>query len=100
MYCGKIMGDSLSDEALVVRAEAASLIGDRYMGTGYRKALRILENAYHNPDNFRNKKPLWVQFRILEAINKIGGSDAQEIATRLSRNSDRTASYWKKINKF
>ena len=100
MYCGLILENALKDQALVVRAEAATTIGNRYAGTGYKRATELLVEAYSNPNNHRNKKPLWVQFRILEAMKKIGGKQTKGQASELSRQDARTQSYWKKITKF
>ncbi|SMF34592.1 hypothetical protein [Pseudobacteriovorax antillogorgiicola] len=99
LYCGEILERSLQDPAVVVRAEAATTIGTRFEGTGYKKAADLLVAAYLNPENHRNRKPLWVQFRILEAMKKIGGQDLMTKGTMLARQDPATLSYWKKLNK-
>ena len=99
-FCVKILQEGLRDKALVVRAETATLIGQRFASSGHKPAIELLIQSYRNPSNFRNNKPLWVQYRILEAIKRIGGPDAPGIASKLAGEHASTKSYWIKTNRF
>lgn len=91
--CSRILQHGLFDKALVVRAEAASRLGDRFAGTGHKPVIRVLRTAYGIQQNSRSKKPLFVQYRILHALNKIGG-DGVEVGRRLAINTQSTKDYW------
>ncbi len=94
--CGNIMQLGLFDKALVVRAEAATRLGQRFAGTGHPPAIRLLRTAYSIQQNSRSKEPLFVQYRILAALNQIGG-EGRTIGKQLSLNSNRTSQYWTRI---
>lgn len=95
--CGHILQWGLFDRALVVRAEAASRMGERFAGTGHSPALRLLATAFAVQQNKKGKDPLYVQFRILHAIQQIGGKEGQALGQRLATSSPITARYWTRI---
>ncbi len=94
--CSQIVQLGLFDKALVVRAEAATRLGQRFAGSGYRPAIRLLRTAYGIQQNIRKKEPLFVQYRILQALNKIGGEGA-EVGKQLAMNSTNMHKYWTRI---
>ncbi len=94
--CSDIMQLGLFDKALVVRAEAATRLGQRFAGTGHPPALRLLKTAFAVQQNSRSKEPLFVQYRILSALNQIGG-EGSAIGKQLSMNSQRMTNYWTRI---
>ncbi len=95
--CGQILQWGLFDRALVVRAEAASRMGERFSGTGHPPALRLLATAYAVQQNKKGKDPLYVQYRILHAIQQIGGKQSLELGQKLAHASPATARYWTKL---
>lgn len=94
--CGDIMQLGLFDKALVVRAESATRLGQRFAGTGHPPALRLLRTAYSIQQNSRSKEPMFVQYRILQALNQIGG-EGLAIGKHISLNSTSTSRYWTSI---
>ena len=94
--CGGIMQLGLFDKALVVRAESATRLGQRFAGTGHPPAIRLLRTAYGIQQNSRSKQPMFVQYRILQALNQIGG-EGTAIGKQLSLNSSSTMKYWTRI---
>jgi len=99
-YCGSVLRQALTDKALVVRAEAATRLGQRYEGSKDMHAINWLEAAYQNPKNLRNTKPLFVQRRILYALKQIDGEAALNSGQRLAQSHVTTTDYWQKINRF
>lgn len=97
--CASILQFGLFDRALVVRAQTAALMGDRFAGTGHQAALRLLSTAYAVQQNRKNAEPLYVQYRILHAIKQIGGKEGLSLGAKLAKNSDATARYWTLIGK-
>ena len=95
--CPKILSAGLKDDAMVVRAEAATRIGKRYAGKPSKKLLYELSNAYRNNRNSRHGNPLFVCERILEAMQNIGGEKFHDIAEKLASKHQATQSYWAKI---
>lgn len=98
-YCHKILEAALFDKAMVVRAQAASALGEKYEKTGNAAAIALLDKAYQNPLNNRHGKPLFVQYRILFAIRQIGGEASEKIGLRLTKSGPETATYWNNIAK-
>lgn len=98
-YCHKITAEALFDKAMVVRAESARGLGVRFEGTGSEPILKLLAQAYQNPGNRRNGKPLFVQNRILSAMNKIGGPLGHQWGQRLAARSPQTQRYWDKLTR-
>ena len=96
-HCQSILREGLHDRALFVRAEAAEVIGNRFRGTQNLAALSALKEAYENPRNLRNGKPLIVQQRILYAMHLIGGEAAKQGASRLAASSQQTLNYWRRL---
>lgn len=94
--CGNIMQLGLFDKALVVRAESATRLGQRFAKTGHAPAIRLLRTAYAVQQNTRSKEPMFVQYRILGALNQIGG-EGIAVGRQLSLNSSRTSQYWTRI---
>lgn len=99
-YCSDIFKEALSDHAVIVRAEAASLLGERFDASQNTKIIQLLSSAYKSKQNSRNGKPLFVQFRILYAIKQIGGSYAVETANKLAAIHPATANYLEKLTIF
>ena len=97
-WCSSILQQALFDKALVVRAETAVRLGERFAGTGHKPALRILSTAYAIQQNSRAEKPLYVQYRILHAIRQIGGAGGLELGERLAQNSQQTSRYWQLLS--
>ena len=97
--CQPILVSGLKDEAMVVRAEAATRIGDRFAGKSTRSIVDALSLAYRDPRNTRNGSPLFVCDRILEALRKIGGNRASKVAARLAKAYPETSVYWAKISR-
>ncbi len=95
--CGHILQWGLFDRALVVRAESASAMGERFAGTGHAPALRLLSTAYAVQQNKKGKDPLYVQFRILHAIQQIGGQESRTLGHKLAHSSPATARYWTRL---
>ncbi|HYX39484.1 MAG TPA: hypothetical protein VE954_40820 [Oligoflexus sp.] len=95
--CGHILQHGLFDRALVVRAEAASSMGERFANTGHAPALRLLATAYAVQQNKKGKDPLYVQFRILHAIQQIGGTESRTLGHKLAHTSPATARYWTRL---
>lgn len=93
IQCSKILQLGLFDKAMVVRAEAASRLGDRFAGTGHKPVIRVLRTAYGIQQNSRSQKPLYVQYRILHALNRIGG-EGIETGRQLALNTQSTKRYW------
>ncbi len=92
--CASIIQYGLFDKALIVRAESARILGKRFEGTGHPPALRLLETAFAVQQNRRHKEPLFIQYRILEAIRQIGGPASNRIGMRLAQSSEQTSRYW------
>lgn len=98
-YCAEILEKALFDKALVVRAEAATQIGRIFDNSKNEKFSSLLLKALSNPKNFRNKKPLFVQQRILFAIKQINNTDAMRESNTASKSHPDLAVYWSKISK-
>lgn len=99
-WCSSILQYGLFDRALVVRAETAARLGDRFAGTGHKPALRLLATAYAVQQNRKASarapgEPLYVQYRILHAIKQIGGASGLQLGERLAQDNSGTADYWK-----
>lgn len=95
--CSNILQEGLFDRALVVRAESASRLGERFQGSAHAASLRLLERAYAIEQNVKSGDPLYVQFRILHAIHQIGGRDAKKLGKRLASSLKPTQNYWQKL---
>ena len=99
-YCSRIFRSALKDKAAIVRAEAAALLGERFAGSQDQTIIRLLTDSYESPANTRNDKPLFTQYRILYALNQIGGKKADEAASRLAAGHSLTANYLTKLTRF
>jgi hypothetical protein len=97
--CKGILLDGLLDNAMVIRAEAASSLGKRFAGKSNSELLVALQNAYVDPRNSRNGNPLFVYERILEALNNLSDPRAIKIATKLANSHEDTKAYWGNISK-
>ena len=98
-YCPIILTHAIKDKAMVVRAEAATTLGDMNQSTGDRRIIKLLTTAYQDKRNLRNGKPLFVQGRILYALKKIGGRTAIKTGGRLAGSHAESKRYWEKLNK-
>lgn len=96
-YCVAILTSGLSDPALLVRAEAATILGQRHAGSEDRAVIDLLAEAYRNPANRRHNDPLIVPARILYAIHLIGGPHARLVGAALAEDHPENATYWRKI---
>ena len=86
-YCLEILKQALlEDEALVVRAEAASRIGDRFEKSKDKNAVDLLKYCLSKNGNSRNNSPLFIQTRILDSLYRIGGQHAIKTGAKLARN--------------
>lgn len=99
-YCEQILEAALADNAVVVRAETATQLGRIFENSKNQKFSSLLINAFKNPKNYRNKKPLFVQQRILFALHQIGNEDAIAETKKISGSHPELASYWTRISKF
>ena len=97
--CPDILQQGLTDEAMVVRAEAATALGVIYRGRPEERIIKNLSKSYLDPRNVRHGSPLFVCDRILAALRNIGGELADETATRLANKHPSTAAYWAKMQK-
>lgn len=93
-WCAAVLQHGLFDRALVVRAETAARLGERFAGTGHPPVLRLLSTAYAVQQNSNKQQPLYVQYRILHAIKQIGGKEGLALGERLAQKSDATSRYW------
>ncbi len=98
-YCADILEKALSDKALVVRAEAATQLGRIFDNTKNENFSNLLVLSLDNRKNFRHKKPLFVQQRILFAIKQIGNEKAIKQSEIVSKRHPDLAAYWTKISK-
>lgn len=99
-YCQQILESALFDKAVVVRAETATQLGRIFENSKNAKFSSLLIKAFNNPRNYRHKKPLFVQQRILFALHQIGNSDAVSETKKISEQHPELASYWSRIAKF
>ena len=96
-WCKNLLRQGLLDKALVVwqkRWRPSGVAG----GAGNREMLSLLVEAYKNKKNYRGGKPLYIQKRILFAINGIGGQGSGLVAKRLAEATKETQTYWKKLS--
>lgn len=98
-WCDDLTRGALFDRALVVRAEAAAKLGERYADTKDRSLVALLEKAYRDPRNTRNGRPVFIGERILFAMKRVGGDHARDAATRLAGASPETRDYWKRVSR-
>lgn len=96
-YCHVILNRALTDDALVVRAEAATVLGRRYEKTANRHAIVALTKAYQQEANYRNGRPLFVVNRILFALHQIGGTDALAVGSKLAASHPHSRDYWNRV---
>ena len=95
--CGEILSQGLYDDAVVIRAHAAKLMGFFYQDSKHKGAVRYLAKAFQLKANYRAKQPLYIQERILYALYLIGGSYAHNVAEKLSKVTPPTSQYWNKL---
>lgn len=95
--CSQILASGLKDEAMVVRADAASRIGKRYEGKPSKLISDELTHAYRDARNSRHGNPLFVCERILGAMHQIGGEPLNKIATRLLRSTQKPSRIGQKL---
>jgi hypothetical protein len=98
-YCADVLQAALFDKALVVRSEAATHIGRRHEGSSDAAALALLERAYSDPRNMRGGKPIFVQERILFAMHRIGGQQAELRGKTLADRHPQLATYWSRLGR-
>lgn len=98
LYCGDIFEQGLKDPAMVVRAEAATLLGRRFANSHHRQAFDLLRQAYRNPSNRREGEPLFIQYRILAALYSIA-PNWQDKISRIAGDSRKTRDYLAKLSR-
>lgn len=98
-FCRELLETALFDKALVVRAEAAARLGDRFEDTHNPRVVALLAKAFERDDNSRNKKPMFVQFRILYALKQVGGPEAEATGARLSKRHGKAEDYWQTLSR-
>lgn len=96
--CPSLLFTGLKDEAMVVRADAATRIGKRYEGQPSDQLSEELTHAYSDTRNSRHGNPLFVCERILEAMQRVGGENLQKIAAKLALQHPETKSFWARRN--
>jgi hypothetical protein len=96
-FCREVILTGLRDKALVVRAEAATIMGQRFEGSGDQALIAELSMSFKNPRNLRQNRPLFIQYRILFAIHQIGGSEAEKRGQELASSHPQTMNYWQKL---
>lgn len=95
--CTELLINALLDRALVVRAEAASRLGNLYASTGNSKIIAMLEQAFKNKANVRGGHPLFIQQRILYALHLVVNPDQSYRAERLAALYPETKAYWQRL---
>lgn len=98
-HCANTLKQALFDKALVVRARGAQALGIRYRGSNNQEIIQLLEKAYTNKGNYRNEKPMFIQYKILLALKQIGGEACQKAGKRLAMKYHATADYWQSLYK-
>jgi hypothetical protein len=97
--CPKILLEGLNDQAMVIRAEAATHLGMRFAGKATPELIDALKKTYMDPRNARNGNPLFVCERILEALKNLKDPRATKVAKNLAKRHSETKAYWAKIQK-
>ena len=97
--CPQILKEALKDDAMVVRAEAATALGKMNRGKPNEQVIRELADAYRDTRNMRNGTPLFVCDRILEALHNIGGQTSLTTASRLAKRHPATSKYWSLLSR-
>lgn len=95
--CHQLLAEALFDRALVVRAEAASRLGNLYAGSANNKIIGLLERAFTNKSNTRGGHPLFIQQRILYALHLIGDPSQKNQAKKLAALHPDTREYWRRL---
>ncbi len=98
-WCDDLLQAALFDEALVVRTEAATRLGERFVDTRDINIVKLLERAWKDPRNLRNGERLFIGQRILFALRKIGGDQALSTGQRLSLTHKSTKAYWDRLSR-
>ena len=93
-FCDEILRQGMNDHAMVVRAEAATSLGEKYAGSRDKGAMDQLARAFQERKNARNGKPLLVLYRILFALNQIGGTQSDDVGKNLALGYPQTSRYW------
>ncbi len=96
-FCDEVMDGALDDKALVVRAEAASAIGDMKEGSMDPVASRKLLAVLKDPRNRRNDVPVMAQKRAMYSLVKIGHADSVRAADEIVSRDSTLKSYWNKL---
>ena len=83
-HCITVMAAGLDDVALVVRAEAITQLGLRYQNSRDNRVLEKLRQAFRDPRNFRNGKPMFIHKNILRALQRVGGKRSETLRLALA----------------
>ncbi|MCB9229105.1 MAG: hypothetical protein H6618_05790 [Deltaproteobacteria bacterium] len=97
-WCQQLLKEALFAKAGLVRSRAAQAWGNIWRGHKDKMAIRLLAQAYQNPENIRQNKPLFIRKRILHAIKGIGGEYALKTAQELAAEHTQTQEYWLRLN--
>lgn len=94
LSCLTLISKGLNDKAVVVRAEAATRLA-QVASPSDSQALALLTKAYQNKNNWRAGQPLFIQFRILDAIRKFDDPTVSVILKRFANDHPVIANYLK-----
>lgn len=98
-WCYKVLKQGLNDKALVVRAQAAESLGEKFANTRNRSIANRLMKEYKLKRNSRNSKPLFVKGKILFALKQILGSEHQDKIKKLASDHPEMVKYWERMQK-
>ncbi len=99
-WCAPIMEAGLQDDAMAVRAEAASQFSSFKTGSKIEsKDVDLLVHAYRRKDNYRRGKPLFVCQRIISALHELRTPEATKAAENLVRKNKKMTGYWNSLKR-
>jgi hypothetical protein len=96
--CHQILKEATQVPALVVRGEAAVTLGKLFAATSDKVTADVLANMITDKRNYRGQKPMFVIFRALNALAKIGGQ-GHEHGDRLAKKEPNLEAYWGKVRR-
>ena len=92
--CQQIITLGETDKAMVVRGTLARIFGEIYQGRAHQPTIIRLKRMFANPQNYRHGKPLFVNYTILGALAKIGGTTSQQLTYQLASQHPQTLAYY------
>ncbi len=93
--CQEIIEQGLRDKAAVVRGQAALTLAEVSLPAD-AKNLTLLKEVAASSQNYRNGKPLFVLYHILDAIKRIGGPASVTILKEMSIKNPKIRAYLQK----